>query len=132
MERNDKTKFLLFIEPKKEQKSAMPVEDENTQLLRVALADGKLGISNYGDIGAKEATFKEGDRWKGFHIADDGIHSGNYDILLANGMITNSLCVYYMMYYREAIPMNDWDKIKELQRFYGRTENKIDPHKKGF
>jgi DNA-directed RNA polymerase subunit H (RpoH/RPB5) len=121
MHRNDKSAFLLYIEPKIEQKSLLPMEDEYTVLMRMALEDSKLGRANYNDPGVPEVNFKEGFGWKGWHTNCDGVRSSNQDYLLPNGLVTNSLCVHYLLFYRAAIEVHDWDKLKELQKFYGRV-----------
>jgi len=123
MIRDDKTKFLLYIEPTSEQKGQIMIDDEWTMLLRVAMSEGKLGTSNYSEPGEPEIIFDEDKRYKGVHFTEDGVSSANYDILLPNGMITNSLCVHYLLWYRLAIPSTDWEKLKDLQRYYGRSIN---------
>ena len=123
MQRDDKSKFLLFIEPTLEQKASIPMDDEYITLLRMAMNDAKLGASNYDEPGVPEPVFREGSRYKGVHTNCDGIQSSNYDLLLPNGMVTNSLCIHYMRFYRLAIPTSDWDKLTELQRYYGRARD---------
>lgn len=123
MKRDDKSKFLLFIEPTIEQKSAIMMDDEYTMLMRVALGEGVFGTSNYDEPGEPEVLFDKSSRYKGVHHTEDTMASANYDILLPNGMVTHSLCVHYLLWFREAIPASDWDKLKELQRHYGRSVN---------
>lgn len=122
MIRDDSSKFLLYIEPELKIKAAIPMEDEYTMILRTAMAEGKLGISNYDELGGDvEVNFRENDRWKGCHYTEDGMQSSNYDILLPNGMVTHSLAVHYLLWFRESIPASDWNKLKDLQRHYGRS-----------
>ncbi len=121
MVRDDKSKFLLFMEPTPEQRSGTAINDEYTNLLRVALSDAKIGKSNFKDTSGNPVEFKEGNKHRGTHKCSDGIISGQQDFLLPTGLITNSLCVHYMLFYRMAISKNDWDKIAELQRHYGRS-----------
>lgn len=52
--------------------------------------------------------------YKGFHRTTCGKRSDNMDHVLPNGMITNSLCVYYAMYYRHLIPESEIEKTNKL------------------
>jgi hypothetical protein len=54
----------------------------------------------------------------GMHTTDCGEQSECYDLLLENGMITNTLAAFYLRWYRYSIPENDMLKIKELLDFY--------------
>lgn len=123
MQRNDSSRFLLFIEPTLEQRSGAVIEDEYTMILRMAMSEAKLGTSNYSSPKDEEPWFKVNSRYGGTHRNCDDTISTNYDLLLPNEMITNSLAVYYLMWYRMAIPTLDWEKIKELQRYYGRIKD---------
>lgn len=131
MERDDKTKFLLFIEPKIEQKARIAMNDEFATLLRAACADAKRGTSNYKEPGLPEPVFNEGKSYwpmlgiPAGHVCCDGVRSANYDLLLPGGFITNTLCVHYIMFYRSCINGNDWEKLKDLQRTYGRIQNDL-------
>lgn len=129
MVRDDKTKFLLFMEPTIEQKAQRPLNDEVTMIMRAACSEAKLGTSNYDVPMSTEVEFNEGKKYwpmlgiPGVHTCCDGVQSTNYDLLLPGGFLTNTLCVHYLMYFREQITLNDWNKIKEIQRLYGRAEN---------
>lgn len=116
MHRNDNSKYLLYIEPNKSQKNSQPVEDDLTKTMERALACSKSGTASYSDIKDK-GTFREGSGYKGFHSTDCGIHSDNQDHLLPNGMITNSLAVFYVRWYRSAIPTSELQKLKQLEEF---------------
>ena len=85
----------------------------------------KIGKSNFKEPGVPEPIFKVGNKHRGTHKTCDGIISDQYDYQLKNGLITNCLCVYYLMWYRLAICKQDWDKIKDLQRFYGRSQAQL-------
>lgn len=132
MQRNDSSRFLLFIEPTNEQRSGAPIDDEYTMLLREAMSMAKMGTSNYDSPKDEEPWFKEKSRYSGEHRNCDDTMSTNYDLLLPNEMITNSLAVYYLMWYRMAIPASDWEKLKELQRFYGRIKDDAILKSKGY
>ena len=112
MERLDDSMFLLYIEPKKEDKSVNPVNDLLTQILEEKFKAAKKGSANYSELGEAEKFMDGG--WRGFHTTDSGVNSDNHDYLLSNGMITNSLCVYYLKYYRNSIPRSEIDKVKDL------------------
>lgn len=123
MHRVDNSKFLLYIEPKIEDKSEQPENDEIAMVLRLALADAKKGSANYTDLDDLHGKFTEGSGYKGWHTCCDGTKSSNWDYQLKNGMITNSLCVHYVMWFRKAIPQEDWLKIEKIQQLYGRVQS---------
>lgn len=133
MQRDDKTKFLLFVQPTIDQKAQRPINDEFAILLRAAVADAKMGTSNVHEPMQTEVIFKEGKTyWQilgipGVHTCCDGVQSANYDLLLPGGYLTNTLCVHYMMFFRDCITKNDWDKIRDLQRIYGRSQSPLNP-----
>ena len=122
MVRDDKSVFLLFMEPKKEQRHGVAINDEFTSLLRMAIGEARIGKSNFNEPGMPPATFKDGNKHRNKFKCCDGQESTQQEFLFRNGLITHSLCIYYMMWYRSAITKNDWDKIKDLQRFYGRSQ----------
>jgi hypothetical protein len=117
MHRIDDSVFLLYIEPDKNEKSDVPVNDELTKIMEFALSKSIKGTSNYSDI-KLEPNFRKGSGFKGFHRTDCGMISTNNDYLLENGMITNSLCVYYIQYYRDCIPDSEMKKVKKLLTYY--------------
>ncbi len=119
MNRIDNSRFLLFIEPSEIEKSKTPVNDELTKTMQLALNEATEGISNYSEMNKKE-TFRYGPGYKGFHTTDCGKLSNNHDYLLKNGMITNSLAVFYLQYYRNSIPESEMNKVKELVSFYAK------------
>lgn len=113
MRRIDNSRFLLYIEPKAEQKSKEPIDDEITKTVEMCFNKAKIGTADYSNL-ESNGNFREGGRWKGWHTVDCGEHSGNNDYLLGNGMITNSLCVFYLRYYRDAIPETEMQKVMDL------------------
>lgn len=113
MHREDDSKYLLFIEPKLSQKSKDPVDDHWTQMLSIECSQAKRGISNYKDLNDEGVFFPDGE-YPGTHNTDCGESSTNQDLLLSNGMITHSLAVFYLRWYRNAIPANEWKKLKHL------------------
>lgn len=120
MHRIDNSKFLLYIEPKAEQKSIEPINDKITKTVEFSLKNAKKGVSNYSNINEEERFIiglnDDGEpvHYYGFHVTDCGEWSSNVDYLLGNGMITNSLCVFYLQYYREVIPESEMQKVMKL------------------
>lgn len=122
MHREDESDYLLFIEPKKKEKLSIPVEDSLTYLIEKAISNGKFGTSNYSNL-EDSGSFREGrGGYKGFHITDCGETSRNNDILLENGMITNSLAPFYLKWYRNSIPETDIIKLMSLRKWYETKE----------
>src|SRR5574337_1178344 len=100
MHRTDNSKFLLFIEPRKEHFSGEPERDKYVETMIMALAKAKKGTSNYSSLGVEE-RFTENSMYRGVHYTDCGENSSNQDYLLENGMITNSLAPFYLLHYRK-------------------------------
>ena len=117
MHRDDNSKFLLYIEPKASEKLLVPVNDEITALMEKAFSDAISGAANYNKVNEPE-SFSPKSGFKGFHRTDCGEISTNHDYLLRNNLITNSLAVFYVRWYRNSIPPSDWDKIEKLKTFY--------------
>ena len=63
MHRNDTSKFLLYIEPKKKEKLRDPINDEITKLMELAFSKAKSGSANYSDIDKPEKFNDDG--WMG-------------------------------------------------------------------
>jgi hypothetical protein len=125
MNRIDNSKYLLYIEPDPNTKTTNPVNDELTTVLQRELDSAVKGVGRYSntdDIG----TFTAGTGWRGKHRTDCGESSTNVDYLLSNGLITNSLCVFYLQYYRSQIPQSEIDKIKTLMKKTKETKSLID------
>lgn len=117
MHREDDSRYLLFIEPTLGYKSKEPVEDEWTIMLAAEMAGARRGTSghdNRDDFG----SFVEGESYGETHTTDCGESSGDQDLLLANDLITNSLALFYMRWYRDAIPASEWKKLKHLAQFH--------------
>lgn len=118
MHREDKSRYLLYIEPLKKEKLTSPVNDELTKLMEKALENSVQGSANYSDTN-DEGSFVENSAYKGFHTTDCGETSSNKDYLLENGMITNSLAPFYLRWYRNSIPETDIEKLMALKLYYG-------------
>jgi len=117
MHRNDTSNFILYIEPSIEEKLKTPIDDEITHLMEIAFSEAVAGSANYSSL-EKEERFKENDGWRGWHTTECGERSDAHDYLLKNGLITNSLCVFYVRWYRNSIPENDWNELKMLGYYY--------------
>ena len=117
--RADKTKYFLFIEPDPSQKSAQPVNDDLTASLQAAMQQAVKGTSHYANLRDKGESFQTANdgSYRGMHFAADGQVSDTYDYLLPNGFITNSLCVHYVQYYRQALPKTELNKLRALHEY---------------
>lgn len=117
MHRDDKSNYLLFIEPQKKEKLNSPIEDELVNLVEMAIGKSKSGVSGYGNLG-DNGSFNGDIGYKGFHRTECGENSGSQDLLLENGMITNSLAPFYLKWYRNSIPETDIEKLMSLKQYY--------------
>jgi hypothetical protein len=124
MHRIDNSRYLLYIEPKVEDKLKYPIDDSLTETMNKALSESQEGTAPYysdrdndGTINGKVA-FRGGSGYKGSHRTECGEISSNKDYLLKNGMITNSLSPFYLRWYRYSIPESEMLKVKELEEFY--------------
>jgi len=97
----------------------------------MVLSKAEEGSSNYSNQSRPKywSEFSKGGGWRGEHTTDCGKESNSYDYLLENGMITNSLAVFYLKWYRNSISENDWKKLKELEKFYQNKSDKPDVRK---
>lgn len=119
MHRTDNSVYLLYIEPPKGEKLEIPLEDSWTALMRGAFMRSEGGTSEYDNtFDTTGRTFRTGGGYKGEHYTACNKKSTNNDYRLENGMITNSLCVFYLQYYRESIPESEWNKLRKLKKFY--------------
>ena len=93
-------KYFLQIEPDKNaEPSANPIDDDITDAVKHILS-----------------CTVEGEGYFGWHETKCGQESGCRDLILPNGMITNSLALYYIRYYRHAIPQEEFDKIEAIRK----------------
>lgn len=113
MHREDESKYLLYIEPTKEQKSDKPNNDGLSDIMEEIISKAETGISRYSNVD-DDGTFIENNAFKGSHVTDCGERSTNKDYLLENGMITNSLAPFYLKWYREVIPETEMIKLNTL------------------
>jgi hypothetical protein len=115
MHRDDDSKYLLFVEYSPLQKSEIPIWDGWVDLLFRAISNATRGTSRYSDRD-DVGTFSPGGGWRGVHHTPCGAASSNCEYLLENGMITNKLAPYYLLYYRDHILESDWKKLRALAR----------------
>ncbi len=113
MHREDESRFVLYIHPPLDQKLAEPIDDDLTRKVEAAFAQAVSGAANYSQVGQPE-RFDRGNGWRGWHQAEPGVYSDNHDYLLPNGLITNSLCIHYVRWYRNSIPATDLRKLLTL------------------
>lgn len=113
MHRIDNSKYLLYIEPKKEEKSLEPNNDGLADIVENLIKNAKQGTARYSSL-EDQGTFQEGYGYKGVHYTECGERSSNHDYLLENGMITNSLAPFYLRWYRDAIPESEMKKVNQL------------------
>ncbi len=57
MHREDNSNYLLFIEPSAENKLKVPINDELTDLMEMALSKAKEGVSNYSTMDNRLAVW---------------------------------------------------------------------------
>lgn len=114
MHREDDSNYLLYIEPTKEEKLIVPIDDYIVKAIEKAIERSKPGIADYYDLDDKGDFFGYDDAYKGWHTTDCGEKSSNNDYLLENGMITNSLAPFYLRYYRNSIPEKEMNKVLKL------------------
>lgn len=124
MIRDDKSKFLLYMEPKLA--PIEPIDDLMTRFIQDCFDETIKGAANYSSVGEKE-HFTPGSGWRGCHRCACGEVGGNHDYQLKNGMITNDLCVHYISCHRDEICDNDKRKINELIKWYKENGNIICP-----
>ena len=117
MERTDKSRFLLYIEPRSNDKLISPVNDVFTYIMERALEESERGTADYSDL-TSNGTFYPGKTWFGYHETDCGECCNGCDYLLKNGMITNSLATFYLQYNRNSIPKSELNKVIQLFLFY--------------
>lgn len=114
MHRTEKSKYLLYIEPKLDQKSEIPIDDHLTLGMEALLSSAKKGTANYSDL-KDPGRFKIGGSWRGWHDNCDGKRSSSQDYLIADGRyITNSLAPHYLRWYRIAIPQWMIEAIEDI------------------
>jgi hypothetical protein len=88
--------YILMIEPSAET-SSEAVIDTLTRKMAAAM---------------RKATSSIG--YRGVHECACGEFSGNKDLFLENGQMTNSLAVHYLAFHRAAVPPTELEKVMAL------------------
>lgn len=97
--KNLSDKYLMMVEPDTEGKpSSEPTDDNLTRKMAILFI----------------LSHESSKRYRGFHMTKCGKCSDNTDWVLPNGMITHSLCVYYIRFYRAYISDSEINKINML------------------
>ena len=104
-------KTILFIEPTGK-KSDDPVIDTLTIKMFNAL-NKSIKTNNRGHIGGN-GNFTKGLYTLGVHECICGKGSTSCDYMLSSNQATNFLCVHYLAYHRDEIPMDEIKKVESL------------------
>lgn len=123
---NKNMEFLLFINPRIEQKSKQPIDDVYVEAMEWALSLAEKGTNSLGRLfypfypSNTPLSFQVGSCYRGFHEACDGECSTSFDYLLQipENYIVNSLSVHYLRWFRDAIPQEDWVKLDNVKTHY--------------
>jgi hypothetical protein len=102
---------LLFIEPKKEERSLEPINDQFTAMMEYYIRNSPKGIMT--SIGFGENAY-----YRGMHTTDCGERSSSTNYYIEKLYITNSLAPFYLKWYRNSISENDWNKINILYNIW--------------
>lgn len=114
-------KVVLYFEPRNK-KSDQPIIDELTikmfNSFKSYVSKGSVNFNrnprtNIGTI-YNENPFSENIGTMGIHECICGEESSTFDYLLEDGYITNSLCVHYLAYHRDAVSEEDINKVKNM------------------
>jgi len=107
---------LLYIHPR--EPPTEPIEDELTDLLKQHFYSSiDQGIVN------NKGEFDPGNGYMGVHTCTGciceplmcSVESDAQEYLMANGMITNSLCIHYVQCHRHEIPDSEMTKLLALK-----------------
>lgn len=118
--------FLLFINPRIEQKSKQPIDDVYVEAMTWALSMAEKGTTNLGRLfypfqpSNIQLSFQVGSCYRGFHEACDGECSTSFDYLLQipENYVVHSLSVHYLRWFRDAIPQEEWVKLDNVKAHY--------------
>lgn len=124
--REDASPYFLFIEPSVHQRADRPVNDALTEAVREAWQRAETGTSRYADPSDLHGAFTPGASasYRGMHFCEDGAASDTVDYRLPNGLITHSLCVHYVRWYRAALPETERTKLQALYEFMQETRQR--------
>lgn len=117
MHREDNSLYFLYIEPRKEEKNTIAIDDVITKTIEQAIRVAPSGSSRYSkldDLG----TFFSDSAFRGMHTTDCDEMSTNRDYQLKTGHITNSLAPFYLRWYRHVIPTSEMKKLIVILKAY--------------
>lgn len=118
MHRDDKSQYMLFIEPPVSEKQYNPEMEQTAKILEKALESATQGYSKYDNL-ADQGKFTQSAGYRGFHRTACGERSTNRDYFIKDcELITNSLAPFYVRYYSKSIQPNDWEKINKVVEAY--------------
>ena len=103
----DHAGVVLYIEPMNEPRKSSISE---YRWLEKLMKNAKHGIY---DKTSKQ--FIENALFNGIHTCSCGAQSKDYDLLLPNGMVTNTLCMHYLEFHQAEIPKKEFKKLKHLK-----------------
>ena len=89
--------MLLFIKPQR-LPTAEPLIDDLTMRMTSALRQARVPDNRY----------------CGIHVCICGAGSDSTNRILANGEVTNTLCVHYLAYHRAEVPAAELDAVRRL------------------
>jgi hypothetical protein len=88
---------LLYLEPKQRKRRA-PIIDELTCKITAAYRQAESWLAHVGE-----------------HYCSCGAVSSTWDMVLPNGMITNSLCIHYVALHRRELPVRQLRLVRALR-----------------
>ena len=88
---------MFFIQPKRPP-TAEPLIDELTMRMTSALRNARVPAYQF----------------LGVHACICGAVSDSTNRILANGAVTNTLCVHYLAYHRPEVPAAELDAVRRL------------------
>ncbi len=112
-------KYLLMIEFNEWSRPSEPIEDELTEKIkyiyeRTVMPEPERRYRGYHSVKLTDDT-------DGEHVIQRSVMSDNADHYLPNGVITHSMCVYYVRCFRKHIPESE---IKKIHKYYKMCKKK--------
>ena len=102
---------LLYIEPTQPKSYDRSMANQYRwfkRLIETAIEERQIGTYT------EPSTFNKGTKYLGVHTCVCGAMSTNYDILLPNKMVTNSLAYHYLVYHYIEISPKELEKLTYL------------------
>lgn len=111
----DSPNSLLYIEPKNELKLNSIIGDKYLWFLLII--DKQVKNKQIGGYDKLNDSLILNTSFRGVHNCICGKRSTNFDILLPNNMITNSLSYHYILHHTDEIPQSEWLKLEKLYNY---------------